>query len=315
MGDPGFGAGCGLELVVRNLHPRVLQLGQAAQVALQLGKVEVGRQFADGGKFGALAHGGEGGVTQIYPKVVETARDGRNKPDPVGGEDRNQGDGRRCGVAFGAPGMKDLHQPGIYTSASGPVKPGIAWYRPAERSGTHPRRLEFVPRTLQILQCNMNGKLVNRRLIKGKSAPRPSHCCYAAYALAEVANETYLSNHEAGQEPFSGGSRHRGNAVTINFLADAEPQILAGGRYVGESIMNILKQIGQIWNQYREFRSTFNELSQMSDAELRDMGLYRGDIVRVAYGEAETRSIPVVAARRQTAQKAQGGFGVLSGSH
>jgi uncharacterized protein YjiS (DUF1127 family) len=133
--------------------------------------------------------------------------------------------------------------------------------------------------------------------------------------LAETANETYLSNHEAGQEPFSGGSRHRGNAVTINFLADAEPQIPAGGRYVGESTMNILKQIGQIWNQYREFRSTFHELSQMSDAELRDMGLYRGDIVRVAYGEAETRSIPVVTARRQTNQKAQGGFGVLSGSH
>ena len=54
--------------------------------------------------------------------------------------------------------------------------------------------------------------------------------------------------------------------------------------------MNFLKQIGQIWNQYREFRSTFNELSQMSDAELRDMGLYRGDIVRVR----PTRGAPIV---------------------
>ena len=79
--------------------------------------------------------------------------------------------------------------------------------------------------------------------------------------------------------------------------------------------MNILKQIGQIWNQYREFHSTFNELSQMSDAELHDMGLYRGDIVRVAYGEAETRSTPVVTARRQTNQNARGGFGVLRESH
>jgi uncharacterized protein YjiS (DUF1127 family) len=112
-----------------------------------------------------------------------------------------------------------------------------------------------------------------------------------------------------------GGSGHRGNAVSINFLADAEPQILAGGRYVGESTMNILKQIGQIWNQYREFHSTFNQLSQMSDAELRDMGLYRGDIVRVAYGEAETRAIPVVPARRQTNQSVKGGFGVLRESH
>jgi uncharacterized protein YjiS (DUF1127 family) len=161
----------------------------------------------------------------------------------------------------------------------------------------------------------MNAKLVNHQLKKGNSASHPPHCCYAAYALAEVANETYLSNHEAGQEPFSGGSRHRGNAIAINFLADAEPQILAGGRYVGESTMIILKQIGQIWNQYREFRSTFNELSQMSDAELRDMGLYRGDIVRVAYGAAETRSTPVVTARRQTKQNTQGSFGVLRESH
>ena len=79
--------------------------------------------------------------------------------------------------------------------------------------------------------------------------------------------------------------------------------------------MNILKQIGQIWNQYREFRSTFNELSQMSDAELRDMGLYRGDIVRVAYGEAEAHNSPVVTARRKANQNAQGGFGILRQSH
>jgi uncharacterized protein YjiS (DUF1127 family) len=79
--------------------------------------------------------------------------------------------------------------------------------------------------------------------------------------------------------------------------------------------MNILKQIGQIWNQYREFRSTFHELSQMSDAELRDMGLYRGDIVRVAYGEAETRSTPVVTARRQATQNTHSGFGILRQSH
>jgi uncharacterized protein YjiS (DUF1127 family) len=185
----------------------------------------------------------------------------------------------------------------------------------AERSGTRPRRLEIVPRTLKILRCNMNRKLVKIALKKGNLPPRSSHCCHAAYALAEAANETYLSNHEAGQEPFSGGSRHRGNAVTINFLADAEPQVPAGGRYVGESIMNILKQIGQIWNQYREFHSTFNELSHMSDAELRDMGLYRGDIVRVAYGEAETRSTPVVTVRPQTKQNAQGSFGILRESH
>ena len=82
--------------------------------------------------------------------------------------------------------------------------------------------------------------------------------------------------------------------------------------------MSIFKQIGQIWNQYREFRATFNELSNMSDAELRDMGLYRGDIVRVAYGQAETHSTPVAAARRRAPRAPrppQGGFGILSGSH
>jgi uncharacterized protein YjiS (DUF1127 family) len=83
--------------------------------------------------------------------------------------------------------------------------------------------------------------------------------------------------------------------------------------------MNILKQIGQIWNQYREFRSTFNELSNMSDADLRDMGLYRGDIVRVAYGQAEASYPQTVPANRNAGRGAQtspqGGFGMLSGSH
>jgi uncharacterized protein YjiS (DUF1127 family) len=103
--------------------------------------------------------------------------------------------------------------------------------------------------------------------------------------------------------------------VTINLLADAEPHILAGACNVGESTMNILKQIGQIWNQYREFRTTFNELSHMSDAELRDMGLYRGDIVRVAYGEAENHAEPAINAHRQGRQTTQGSFGVLRESH
>ena len=79
--------------------------------------------------------------------------------------------------------------------------------------------------------------------------------------------------------------------------------------------MSILKQIGQIWNQYREFRSTFKELSQLSDAELRDMGLYRGDIVRVAYGEAENHAEPAINAHRQGRQATQGSFGVLRESH
>lgn len=33
---------------------------------------------------------------------------------------------------------------------------------------------------------------------------------------------------------------------------------------------------------YRTFRKTYNELDQLSDRELRDIGLSRGDIARVA---------------------------------
>ena len=57
----------------------------------------------------------------------------------------------------------------------------------------------------------------------------------------------------------------------------------------------------------------------MSDAELRDMGLYRGDIVRVAYGQAEASSPQTAPANRNigrgTQTSPQGGFGMLSGSH
>jgi hypothetical protein len=53
----------------------------------------------------------------------------------------------------------------------------------------------------------------------------------------------------------------------------------------------------------------------MSDAELRDMGLYRGDIVRVAYGEAENHAEPAINAHRQGRQATQGSFGVLRESH
>ena len=79
--------------------------------------------------------------------------------------------------------------------------------------------------------------------------------------------------------------------------------------------MNILKQIGQIWNQYREFRSTFNELSQMSDAELRDMGLTAAISSALHMAKRKPGSTPVVTARRQTKQTTQGSFGVLRESH
>ena len=83
--------------------------------------------------------------------------------------------------------------------------------------------------------------------------------------------------------------------------------------------MSIFNQIGQIWNQYREFRATFNELSNMSDAELRDMGLF------AATSSASPTARPKPTALRSPARAGtsvksaqtspQGGFGMLHGSH
>lgn len=53
--------------------------------------------------------------------------------------------------------------------------------------------------------------------------------------------------------------------------------------------MNLIKSILLIWAQYREFRAIYAELARLSDRELRDMGLARGDLARVAYAEAERR--------------------------
>ncbi|QQP92045.1 DUF1127 domain-containing protein [Skermanella sp. TT6] len=79
--------------------------------------------------------------------------------------------------------------------------------------------------------------------------------------------------------------------------------------------MNLFKHIGQIWSQYRAFRSTYSELSQLSDAELKDMGLYRGDIVRIAYDAAESSLTPAKPANRQGRSNAADTFGVLRESH
>jgi uncharacterized protein YjiS (DUF1127 family) len=90
---------------------------------------------------------------------------------------------------------------------------------------------------------------------------------------------------------------------------------LAGATHVGDRVMNIFKQLGRIWSQYREFRSTYSELSQLSDTDLKDMGLYRGDIVRIAYGEAENSVKLGKPANTQRDPKSTGTFGALRESH
>lgn len=53
--------------------------------------------------------------------------------------------------------------------------------------------------------------------------------------------------------------------------------------------MDLNKSILLIWAQHREFRAIYAELARLSDRELRDMGLARGDLARLAYAEAERR--------------------------
>jgi uncharacterized protein YjiS (DUF1127 family) len=55
--------------------------------------------------------------------------------------------------------------------------------------------------------------------------------------------------------------------------------------------MNLLKNIALVWTQYRAFRAALAELQGYSDRELRELGLTRADLARVAYAEAERRAM------------------------
>ena len=54
--------------------------------------------------------------------------------------------------------------------------------------------------------------------------------------------------------------------------------------------MNLLKRIAFVLIQYRHFQAAVAELERLSDRELSDLGLTRGDIGRVAFAEAERRA-------------------------
>ena len=45
---------------------------------------------------------------------------------------------------------------------------------------------------------------------------------------------------------------------------------------------NFIKTFIKATNAYRNYRRTFNELGRLSDKELRDIGITRGDIYKVA---------------------------------
>jgi uncharacterized protein YjiS (DUF1127 family) len=55
--------------------------------------------------------------------------------------------------------------------------------------------------------------------------------------------------------------------------------------------MELLKNPLRVWAQHSEFRAALAELNGRSDHELEELGLARGDIARVAYEEAERRTV------------------------
>ena len=55
--------------------------------------------------------------------------------------------------------------------------------------------------------------------------------------------------------------------------------------------MNLFHHALHVWAEYREFRAVFAKLARYTDRELRDMGIDRGDITRIAYQEAERRIV------------------------
>ena len=64
--------------------------------------------------------------------------------------------------------------------------------------------------------------------------------------------------------------------------------------------MNLFHHALRVWAQEREFRAVFAELAGHTDRELRDMGIDRSDVARIAYDEAERRIVTPVAARPAT---------------
>ena len=65
--------------------------------------------------------------------------------------------------------------------------------------------------------------------------------------------------------------------------------------------MNILTHALSVWAQHREFRAVFAKLTRYTDRELRDMGIDRSDITRIAYQEAERRVVTPASRRPMTA--------------
>ncbi len=77
--------------------------------------------------------------------------------------------------------------------------------------------------------------------------------------------------------------------------------------------MDLLKRFALVWLQYRAFQAALAEFRRLSDRELGDRGLSRGDIARAAFEEAERRTA-AFALSRPEARAARGGEATAPGT-
>ena len=55
-----------------------------------------------------------------------------------------------------------------------------------------------------------------------------------------------------------------------------------GGASLGQTLSTLKANLAQRFAQFRAYRTTLNELSQLSDRELADMGIHRANIGAIA---------------------------------
>jgi uncharacterized protein YjiS (DUF1127 family) len=77
--------------------------------------------------------------------------------------------------------------------------------------------------------------------------------------------------------------------------------------------MNVLTHAQRGWAQHREFRAVLAKLARLSERELRDMGIDRGDLTRIAYQEAERRIATPTAASSTPAPKGYSPYRLAAG--
>jgi uncharacterized protein YjiS (DUF1127 family) len=66
---------------------------------------------------------------------------------------------------------------------------------------------------------------------------------------------------------------------------------MTGGNFSLKSIAQFFVNLNEKRIQRKEIKRTIKELSALSDRELNDMGLTRGDIYSVAHGTADLKAV------------------------